>query len=118
MTSRRLQRDAALRLRRRIAGDRIVTSDSFLRKQVDRVLLLIGRQVRVPKRRLIGLVPKLDVLEGLHLRVQVEKGVKDVAEGRVISHTELKNQLANRAQVVTMRLLPYGRLGGNTDARG
>lgn len=35
-----------------------------------------------------------DVLEELYFRVQVEKGMKDAAEGRVISHAELKTRIA------------------------
>jgi hypothetical protein len=35
----------------------------------------------------------MDVMEELYFRVQVEKGIKD-AEGRVLSHAELKNRNA------------------------
>jgi predicted transcriptional regulator len=35
-----------------------------------------------------------DVMEELYFRLQVEKGLKDASEGRVISHTELKNRIA------------------------
>ena len=35
-----------------------------------------------------------DVMEELYFRLQVEKGMKDVAEGRVITHAELKNRIA------------------------
>ena len=35
-----------------------------------------------------------DVMEELYFRLQVEKGAKDAAEGRVISHAELKNRIA------------------------
>jgi predicted transcriptional regulator len=36
----------------------------------------------------------VDVMEELYFRLQVDKGAKDAAEGRVISHTELKNRIA------------------------
>jgi predicted transcriptional regulator len=35
-----------------------------------------------------------DVMEELYFRLQVEKGQKDAAEGRVITHAELKNRIA------------------------
>ena len=35
-----------------------------------------------------------DVMEELYFRLQVERGLKDVCEGRVISHAELKNRVA------------------------
>jgi len=37
---------------------------------------------------------EMDVLEALYFRVQVETGVKDAAEGRVLSHAELKHRMA------------------------
>src|SRR5205807_3055552 len=39
------------------AGDHIVTSDS-LAEQIDRIFALIGREMRVAKRRLIRFVPE------------------------------------------------------------
>lgn len=35
-----------------------------------------------------------DVMEELYFRVQVEKGLKDAAEGRVIGQAELKDRIA------------------------
>ena len=35
-----------------------------------------------------------DAMEELYIRVQVEKGRKTAAEGRVLGHTELKNRIA------------------------
>ena len=35
-----------------------------------------------------------DVMEELYFRIQVEKGMKDAAEGRVISHSQIKDRIA------------------------
>jgi len=35
-----------------------------------------------------------DVMEELYFRLQVEKGIKDAAEGRVLSHADLKKRIA------------------------
>ncbi len=35
-----------------------------------------------------------DVMEELYFRLQVDKGLKDAKEGRVISHGELKDRIA------------------------
>ncbi len=34
-----------------------------------------------------------DVMEELYFRVQVEKGLRDVQEGRVLTHAELKERI-------------------------
>jgi len=35
-----------------------------------------------------------DVMEDLYFRLQVGKGLKDAAEGRVITHAQLKDRIA------------------------
>ena len=35
-----------------------------------------------------------DVMEELYFRIRVEKGMKDAAEGRVISHSQIKDRIA------------------------
>ena len=45
-------------------------------------------------KRLPDNVTEMDVMEGLYFRLQVEKGLKDAAEGRTLSHTELKERIA------------------------
>lgn len=35
-----------------------------------------------------------DVMEELYFRLQVGKGLKDIAEGRVLTHTQLKDRIA------------------------
>jgi len=35
-----------------------------------------------------------DVMEELYFRSQVEKGLKDAAEGRILSHTQLRDRIA------------------------
>ncbi len=45
-------------------------------------------------RRLPDHVTTVDVLEELYFKQQVEKGLTDIAEGRVISHEELKQRIA------------------------
>ena len=47
-------------------------------------------------RRLPDHVTTVDVLEELYFKQQVEKGLTDIAEGRVISHEELKQRIACR----------------------
>lgn len=48
--------------------------------------------------KLIGRLPadatEADVLEELYFRVQVEKGLKDAAEGRVVTHDQMKERIA------------------------
>ncbi len=39
-------------------------------------------------------VTTVDVLEELYFKQQVEKGMKDFVEGRVLSHEELKRRIA------------------------
>lgn len=35
-----------------------------------------------------------DVMEELYFRLQVDKGLKDSADGRVISHAQMKDRIA------------------------
>ncbi|MBM2810463.1 MAG: hypothetical protein HW416_1222 [Chloroflexi bacterium] len=35
-----------------------------------------------------------DILDDLYFRIQVERGLQDIADGRTVSHQELKAQLA------------------------
>lgn len=48
--------------------------------------------------RLIERLPEnateADVMEELYFRLQIDKGLKDAKEGRVISHEELKDRIA------------------------
>jgi predicted transcriptional regulator len=48
--------------------------------------------------RLIERMPEsateTDVMEELYFRLQIEKGMKDVTEGRVMTHAELRNRVA------------------------
>jgi predicted transcriptional regulator len=53
------------------------------------------------KREAIELIQRLpedvtiqDIMEQLYFKQQVDKGLRDVAEGRVISHQELKERIA------------------------
>ena len=39
-------------------------------------------------------VTEADVMEELYFRLQVEKGLKDATEGRVISHAQIKDRIA------------------------
>ena len=55
----------------------------------------------IEKQEAIQLVQKLpdtattsDILEELYFKEQVDRGLRDVVEGRVISHKELKERLA------------------------
>jgi predicted transcriptional regulator len=45
-------------------------------------------------RRLPDDVTTADIMEELYFKQQVDKGLQDVAEGRVLSHEELKQRLA------------------------
>ncbi len=45
-------------------------------------------------RRLPEDVTTADILEELYFKAQVDKGLRDVAEGRVISHEVLKKRMA------------------------
>ncbi len=45
-------------------------------------------------RRLPDSVTTADVIEELYFKEQVERGLRDVAEGRVITHEELKARVA------------------------
>ncbi|MCI0439938.1 MAG: hypothetical protein L0177_12520 [Chloroflexi bacterium] len=54
-----------------------------------------------PKQEAIELIQRLpedvtlsDIIEELYFKQQVDKGLLDVAEGRVISHEELKERVA------------------------
>jgi predicted transcriptional regulator len=44
--------------------------------------------------RLPGNATEADVMEDLYFRLQVEKGMKDATEGRVLSHAQLKDRIA------------------------
>jgi len=48
-------------------------------------------------RKLIERLPEdatdADVMEELYFRVQVEKGLKDAADGRLISHAQLRDRI-------------------------
>lgn len=53
------------------------------------------------KRAAIELIERLpdgvntaDIIEELYFKLQVDEGLRDLAEGRTISHGELKNRLA------------------------
>jgi len=57
--------------------------------------------MRRPKDEALELIKRLpddattlDILETLCFKEQVERGLRDVAEGRVLSHDELKAQIA------------------------
>jgi len=57
--------------------------------------------MRHEKSEVIELIRKLpdnvtttDIMEELYFKQQVDKGLQDVAEGRVISHEELKKRIA------------------------
>ena len=39
-------------------------------------------------------VTEADVIEELYFRLQVERGLKDATEGRVLGHAELKERIA------------------------
>jgi len=45
-------------------------------------------------RNLSDNVTTADIMEELYFKQQVDKGLQDVAEGRVISHEELKKRIA------------------------
>jgi len=45
-------------------------------------------------RRLPGDVTTADIMEELYFKTQVDKGLRDVAEGRVLTHEELKKRMA------------------------
>lgn len=45
-------------------------------------------------RRLPDDVTTADIMEELYFKQQVDKGLQDVAEGRVLSHEELKQRVA------------------------
>lgn len=54
----------------------------------------------VAKREAVELIERMpdsattaDILDELYFKEQVEKGLRDVADGRVISHRELKERL-------------------------
>jgi predicted transcriptional regulator len=58
---------------------------------------MVGSQ----KREAIDLIERLpdevsipDIIEELYFKWQVDEGLRDVAEGRTISHEELKERLA------------------------
>lgn len=66
-----------------------------------------------PKAEALELIRKLPdngmtdaIMEELHFKQQVDKGLQDVAEGRVLTHQELKERLARWREV---RWLPKGR---------
>lgn len=45
-------------------------------------------------RRLPDNVTTSDIMEELYFKQQVDKGLRDAAEGRVLSHDELKGRIA------------------------
>ena len=45
-------------------------------------------------RRLPDDVTTTDIMEELYFKQQVDRGLRDVAEGRVLTHQELKEQIA------------------------
>lgn len=45
-------------------------------------------------RRLPDDVTTADIMEELYFKEQVDKGLRDVAEGKVLSHEELKKRMA------------------------
>ncbi len=45
-------------------------------------------------RKLPDNVTTADIMEELYFKQQVDKGLQDVAEGRVLSHEELKKKIA------------------------
>ena len=45
-------------------------------------------------RRLPEDVTTADIMEELYFKAQVDKGLRDVAEGRVLTHEELKKRMA------------------------
>ncbi|MBI3609232.1 MAG: hypothetical protein HY204_00850 [Nitrospirae bacterium] len=45
-------------------------------------------------RRLPDNVTTSDIMEEIYFKQQVDKGLRDVAEGRVLSHKELKERMA------------------------
>ncbi|MER3423630.1 MAG: hypothetical protein C4293_10755 [Nitrospiraceae bacterium] len=49
-------------------------------------------------RRLPDDVTITDIMEELYFKQQVDKGLQDVAEGRVLSHEELKERIAQWRQ--------------------
>ena len=55
----------------------------------------------IAKREALEMIERLpeaattaDILDELYFKEQVERGLRDVVEGRVISHNELKERLA------------------------
>jgi len=44
--------------------------------------------------KLLASATEADVMKELYFRLQVEKGLKDASEGRVMTHSELKNRIA------------------------
>ena len=46
--------------------------------------------------RLPANATEADVMEELYFRLQVEKGMKDADEGRVLTHAELRNRISGR----------------------
>ena len=44
--------------------------------------------------RLPDTVTESEVMEELYFRLQVEKGMKDAADGRVLSHSEMKDRIS------------------------
>jgi predicted transcriptional regulator len=45
-------------------------------------------------RRMPDTATTADILDELYFKEQVERGLRDVAEGRTISHSELKERVA------------------------
>lgn len=44
--------------------------------------------------RLPDTATTMDIMEELYFKQQVDQGLRDVAEGRVLTHQELKNRIA------------------------
>ncbi len=51
-------------------------------------------EVRELIRRLPDDVTTADIMEELYFKQQVDKGLQDVAEGRVLTHEDLKKRIA------------------------
>lgn len=61
----------------------------------------MGRSIGNQKKEAIDLIGRLpdavntaDIIEELYFKMQVDEGLRDVAEGRALSHDELKERLA------------------------
>ena len=64
-------------------------------------LTIGGERVKQEKKAALELIRRLpedvttaDIMEMLYFKAQVDKGLRDVAEGRVMTHEELKKRMA------------------------